>query len=409
MAEAKPERVLQDLHALRAIGTYRTGVHRPTLSPQDMESRRWLADRLRETGQAAEIDGIASVHGRAPGAGPKLLAGSHIESQNHAGWLDGALGVVFALEAARAVAEDPDLAAAGAGVDVIAFADEEGHFGHFLGSRSFIGALAEAEVDAARNRSDGRPLREALAAAGLDGLPRRVIEPGRHRAFLEAHIEQGDRLETAGLSVGVVTSIVAIWQYRIVAEGQQNHAGTTSMTSRRDAGAALVRLCGRIEAEFPKAAGAHSVWTVGRMTLEPGAPSIIPGRAEMLFQFRDADRATLDRMHAVLERLVAEEDARGPCRVALHVSGQSAPAMMAPQVRAALEGAAERLAPGAWMATPSGAGHDAQYMAPLIPAGMLFVPSIGGVSHHWTEDTAEADIALGAQVFVAAVDALLRA
>ncbi len=408
MARANPERVLRDLHTLRAMGAYRTGVHRPTLSPQDMEARRWLVEQLRATGAEASIDGIASVFGRAPGDGPKLLAGSHLESQNHAGWLDGALGVVYALEAARAAAEDPELVAAGAGVDVIAFADEEGHFGHFLGSRSFTGALTEAEIDAARNRTDGRPLREALAEAGLAGLPRAQVEKGRHRAFLEAHIEQGDRLERAGLRVGVVASIVAIWQYQITFDGQQNHAGTTSMAARRDAGAALTRFHQSVEAAFPAVAGPHSVWTVGRITLDPGAPSIIPGRAEMLLQFRDADRATLDRMHARLAALVAEANAAGPCQATLETLGRSEPAVMHPRVRGALEAAAERLAPGAWMATPSGAGHDAQYMAPLMPTGMLFTPSIGGVSHHWTEDTAEADIALGAQVFVAAADALLR-
>jgi N-carbamoyl-L-amino-acid hydrolase len=407
--EAKPQRVLADLHALRAFGRYKTGVHRPTLSPQDMEARRWLVERLAEIGHEAHIDGIASVVGRAPGAGPKLLAGSHLESQNHAGWLDGALGVVFALEAARAAAEDGALAAAGTGVDVIAVADEEGHFGHFHGSRSFAGALSEADIDAARNRSDGRRLRDALADAGLDGVARAAFEAGRHRAFLEAHIEQGDRLEAEGLQVGIVSSIVAIWQYRITATGEQNHAGTTSMARRRDAGAALMRLFARIDAEFRQVAGPASVWTAGRMTFEPGAPSIVPGRAEMLFQFRDADRATLDRMEARLTALVAEADDAGPCAVTLDTLGRSEPAAMDAGVRAALCGAAERRAPGLWTEMPSGAGHDAQYMAPLLPTGMLFTPSIGGVSHHWTEDTREEDIALCAQVFVDAAAALLRA
>ena len=109
MAKAKPERVLSDLYHLREMGRFKTGVHRPTLSPEDIQSRHWLADQLSALGHEATIDGIANVMGRAPGQGPKLLAGSHIESQNEAGWLDGVLGVIYALEAARAVAEDPDL------------------------------------------------------------------------------------------------------------------------------------------------------------------------------------------------------------------------------------------------------------------------------------------------------------
>lgn len=405
MAEANVERVLRDLHFLRGIGTYRTGVHRPTLSPDDLVTRRWLADELAAIGHAAEIDGIANVIGRAPGAGPHLLAGSHLESQNHAGWLDGALGVVFALEAARAVAEDPALA--GRGVDVIAFADEEGHFGHFLGSFSFAGQLDEATIDAAEDRTHGRRLREALAAAGLADRPRRTIEPARYRAFLEAHIEQGQTLEAGGLTAGVVTSVVAIWQFRLVAEGAQNHAGTTSMARRRDAGAALRRALAAIEARFPAVAAPLSVWTVGRITLAPGAPSIVPGRAEALFQFRDADRGVLDALERELEAIVAEEDAAGPCRLALECLGKTEPALMAEPVLAALDAAAERHAPGRHIRMPSGAGHDAQNMAPLVPSGMLFTPSIGGISHHWSEDTREEDIATGARIFVDAAATLL--
>ncbi|MEM9147560.1 MAG: Zn-dependent hydrolase [Pseudomonadota bacterium] len=408
MAQADPERVLRDLYALREVGRYKTGVHRPTLSPQDLETRHWLADQLRAIGHRAEIDGIANVIGRAQGTGPNLLAGSHIESQNHAGWLDGALGVIYALEAARAVAEDAELSASGAGVDVIAFADEEGHFGHFFGSYSFVGALEDATIDAARDRTDGRSLRDALAEAGLSDAPRARLEPARHRGFLEAHIEQGPELEHEGLTIGVVTSIVAIWQYRVVVSGEQNHAGTTSMPRRRDAGAALRRICTRIEETFPDLAGPTSVWTVGRIMLEPGAPSIVPGGAEMLFQFRDANQAVLDRLHACLVGLVAEENRTGPCQARLDTLGQTMPAIMDAQIQTALDAAATRHAPGLWRRMPSGAGHDAQNIAPHLPCGMLFVPSIGGISHHWTENSSDADIALGAQVFVDAVDRLLR-
>ena len=405
MAQAKPERVLRDLYALREIGRYKTGVHRPTLSAEDMQAREWLADALRAIGHEATIDGIANVVGRAPGQGPHLLGGSHIESQNHAGWLDGALGVVYALEAARAIAEDRGFD--GRGVDVIAFADEEGHFGSFLGSRSFTGALDEAAIEAAEDRSGRGRLRDCLAAAGLAGRPRLRMEPGRYRAFLEAHIEQGDRLDSEGLSIGIVTSIVAIWQYHIVFEGHQNHAGTTRMAARRDAGAALMRLWHRIEETFPSVSGPHSVWTAGRVTLDPGGPSIIPGRAEILFQFRDPDPATLDRMHAHLDRLVREADAAGPCAARLEVLGQSRPALMDPDVQGALEGAAERIVPGGHVRMPSGAGHDAQFVAPHLPSGMLFVPSIGGISHHWSENTSDEDIALGARVYVEAAARLL--
>ena len=249
MPEIDPGRLLGDLRELAKFGAYKTGVHRPTFSREDVEARHWFADRLTEAGLDAKIDGIGSVFGSSRAPGPKMLTGSHLESQNHAGWLDGPLGVVYGLETARALAEDP--ATADLGVDVAAWCDEEGHFGSFLGSRSFVGLLSEEEIDKARNRYDGTPLREALDKAGLSGRPRLQFEAGRHTGYVEAHIEQGDTLESGDLKIGIVTAIVAIWQYRLTATGEQNHAGTTGMARRRDAGLALVRLLAEIDRRFP--------------------------------------------------------------------------------------------------------------------------------------------------------------
>ncbi|HEX6141899.1 MAG TPA: Zn-dependent hydrolase [Geminicoccaceae bacterium] len=394
------DRLLADLNHLREFGRYKTGVHRPTYSPEDVAARAWIADRMAEAGLEVTTDGIGNVVGRSPRAGPKLLIGSHSESQNHAGWLDGALGVIYGIEVARAAQADP--AAAGLGVDAICFADEEGHYGSFTGSRSFTGLLDEDEIDRLLNRYDGTPLRTALERAGYAGRPRELIDPDRYRGFLEAHIEQGDYLESAGLAVGIVTSIVAIWQYRIVAEGEQNHAGTTRMAVRKDAGLALVRLAAAIDRRFPEVAGERTVWTTGRMTFEPGAPSIIPGRAEMLFQFRDADPERLERLEAALRELVEEADRAGPCSLGLEVLSQSVPKAMDPDFQDALEAAAERHAPGRHMRMPSAAGHDAQILARRVRAGMLFVPSIGGISHHWTENTRDEDIVTGCEVLATA-------
>ena len=400
MAEIDTRAFLEDLHALRAIGRFRTGVHRPTYSPQDMESRRWLMRRLEECGLAPTIDGVGTVLGRHPGAGPHLLVGSHIESQNEAGWLDGALGVVAGIALARA----------GLPVDVCAFADEEGHFDvGFLGSRSAIGEVTEAAIDESRNNTDGTPLREALQAAGLAGLPRMQLEAGRYRGFLEMHIEQGTQLEAAGLRLGVVTGIVAIWQFRIVIEGAQDHAGGTPIAERRDAGLAAVRLLSAIDEAFARICGERSTWTTGRITLDPGAPSIIPGRAEILFQFRDVSVPVLERMEATLRALIRESNRRERCTATLEEISRNSPALCDPGLMDALSQAAEVLCPGGWQAMPSGAGHDAQNVAKVMPAAMLFVPSIGGISHHWSEDTREEDLALGVRVLGAAAERVLAA
>ena len=406
MANIKPQRVLSDLRTLATFGAYKTGVHRPTLSDPDIAAREWFARRMREAGLDTEIDGIANILGKSRASGRKALSGSHLESQNHAGWLDGPLGCVYALEAARAISEDP--ATQHLGVDVVVFCDEEGHFGSFLGSRSFIGMLEESEIDRASNRVSGLSMREALASAGWAGRPRHAIDPSRYAAFFEAHIEQGDTLENSNLKIGVVTAIVAIWQYRFTVVGEQNHAGTTSMTRRRDAGLELVRFLSAIDKRFPEICGPRSVWTTGRIELDPGEKSIIPGTAQAFFQLRDADPVVLERMDSELHNVARLANERGRCRIAVERLSASAPALMDEALQAALDRAAESRAPGKHSRMPSGAGHDAQWLARKLPAAMLFVPSIGGISHHWTENTSDEDIVLGAQVFTDAILDVLK-
>ena len=401
---ANGERVLADLNALRAIGAYKTGVHKPTFSEPHKRSLEWLVQKLPDAGLTAAIDGIGNVFGSSAKPGPKLLAGSHLESQNYAGWLDGPLGVVYALEAARVLNSDASFQGA---VEVAAWCDEEGHFGHFLGSRSYLGRVTEAEIDAARDRTGGRSMRDALAEMGLAGRPRVTVEPGRHVGYLEAHIEQGDTLESGRLAIGVVTSIVGIWQYQIDFVGEQNHAGTTRMAARKDAGLALAKFCVAIDERFPGACGPRTVWTTGRITLDPGAPSIIPGAAEMLFQIRDDDPAVIERLENLLRAMADEVNAQGPCTMRLERIRTGAPAMMNAGFQDAIEAASKAFAGGRSLRMPSGAGHDAQMLATVMPAGMLFVPSIGGISHHWTENTADADIVTGAQVFVDACRRIL--
>ena len=391
------DRLLRDLYELRKIGEYKTGVHRPTYSLEDVQSRHWLAAKLTEAGLEPEIDGIGNVIGRSPGSGAKLLLGSHLETQPHAGWLDGALGVIYGLEVARSL---------GGGIDVAAWADEEGHFGSFIGSRSFCGLLSETEIDACHNR-DGVTLREALAQAGFAGRPRALVDPARYLGYLETHIEQGAELEDTGKRIGIVTAIVGSHRFRIVFEGVQNHAGTTRMSIRKDAGVALVELAHAIYQRFPQVAGPRTVWTTGRITLDPGAPSIVPGRAEMLFQFRDTDPALLAKLESELEALVAEANP-GPCKVTIAERGRSTSQRMDNGFQNALERAAERHAPGLHVRMPSGAGHDAQILAERMKSAMLFVPSIGGISHHYAENTKDEDIVLGCQVFADAAAEILR-
>ncbi len=404
MPKIDRERVVADLKRLAEFGRYKTGVHRPTYSPVDVESRHWLAGKFREAGLDTVIDGIGNVIGRNPGARRRLLVGSHSETQPYGGWLDGSLGVIYGLELARTFAEGPDC-----GIEVAAWADEEGHYGNYLGSRSFTDALPEEEIDQTRGRDDGTPLREALERAGFAGRPRERVDPSRYVGYLEAHIEQGDTLDTTGLRIGVVETIVGIWNYRVALIGEQNHAGTTRMVRRRDAGVAMVRLATRIHDRFPEIAGPRTVWTIGRMLLEPNAPSVVPGRAEMMVQFRDADIDRLASVEKTLHELVSEADRAGPCACEIETIARTEPRPMDPGFQEQIEAAAERHAPGMHMRMPSAAGHDAAVLSYRMPSGMMFIPSLRGISHHWSEDTREEDIMFGAQVFADAAERILRA
>ena len=171
------------------------------------------------------------------------------------------------------------------------------------------------------------------------------------------------------------------------------------MDVRRDAGVALARFCVAIDDNFPKLAGPRTVWTTGRITLDPGAPSIIPGRAEMLFQIRDEDPGVIARLEGQLRSMAADVSAQGRCAVTVECIRTGAPAMMDGAFQRAIEAASTAFAGGRSVRMPSGAGHDAQVLATIMPAGMLFVPSIGGISHHWSENTSDADIVAGAEVF----------
>jgi len=399
-----PDRLLNDLATLRSFGAYGHGVVRQAFSDADMAARRWLAGRMTEAGLDAGVDGVGNVIGRSPNSGQALLMGSHSDTQPRGGWLDGALGVIYALETARALGEDPQ--SAHLPLDIGSWMDEEGRYLGCLGSASFTETLGDAEIRAADR--DGLSVAEAIAAAGLTDVAPARLDPARHRAYLEAHIEQGPVLETAGKRIGVVTSIVGVRTFVLTFRGQQNHAGTTPMALRRDAGDALIALAGRLREALRALLAERTVFTVGRVAFDPGADSIIAGRAEMSLQIRDADEAQLDRMASAIRRLVREAGAAGPVDIDLAESHNNLEgAQMDEGLQAHLAAAAEAHAPGAWMRLPSGAAHDAQIFARGLPAAMLFVPSIGGISHDFAEDTAAADIVLGCQVLASAAASVL--
>jgi beta-ureidopropionase / N-carbamoyl-L-amino-acid hydrolase len=400
MIRINGKRLLADLRELASIGAYKTGVDRVALSPEDITARRWLVGKLEAAGLTAAMDRIGNVLGTDRRAARAILIGSHTDTVPKGGWLDGALGVGYALEIARSAIEANEPHAVG--VDVISFEDEEGTYMPFLGSRSFFADLSDADIAAAKSK-DGAPLAAALATIAAEPAPHR-FDAARAACYLEAHIEQGPRMEAGGKRIGVVTGLVGIRRFRLRSHGAANHAGTTPMAMRKDAGAALIALAATIDADMRRLGKPDTVWNVGNMIFRPGAANVVPSEGEMLLEFRDIDGDLMERLETQVHARIAEIN-RGPVAVEIERTACLAPTPLTETLGAAIAKAA--IARGEQpVSLPSGAGHDAMIVARYMPATMMFIPSIGGISHDITENTSDADIVFGCEVLADAVSQL---
>lgn len=393
-----PTRFLNDLNMLRSFGAagHGTGVVRPAYSAADIAARRWLADQMQAAGLQVQVDAMGNVFGLAPG--PSMLLGSHSDSQPEGGWLDGALGVIAGLELARAARE-----AGGPALSVVSFQDEEGRFGVTTGSDVWSGRLSLAEADSLR---DHQGISLAQARAALADSVTAEVDPAQFTGFIELHIEQGPVLDRSGDQIGVVTDIVGIRDMVMTLTGEQNHAGTTPMALRKDAFQGLCAFNAALESRLRPIVSDTTVWTIGHVAVHPNASSIVPGQVRASVQWRDGDVDILTRIEQMV-RDTAEQvaQARGLDLTFGPLLGID-PVAMDAGLQAALGQAAERVAPGAWRKMPSGALHDASNVARLMPVAMLFVPSIGGISHSFAENTAPADLVAGLQVLAQATQAL---
>lgn len=400
--QINPARLIADLRALAGYGQHQTGVNRVAFSAVDIAAREWLCRQLAGLGMSATLDTVGNVYGRMNGVDKAVLIGSHSDTVPFGGWLDGAMGVIYGLEIARCVAEAGNMPL---GIDVVSFQDEEGTYRALLGSRVFCGEDVSADIAAAKN-AEGVALKTVMSAAGLAGKPSPKLDPKRHVAYLEGHIEQGPRLEHAKLQIGVVTAIVGLKTFRVVFKGEANHAGTTPMAMRHDAGAAALSFGAGLGDVVARHGNAETVWNVGKAHFEPGAPNVVPHTAELTVQFRDAAQPVLDALARAV--LAAAEAAALRHRVTVEVTGllDTPPAAMHPTLIDLFGKAAHDLGASTMM-LPSGAGHDAMVVARYIPSGMVFVPSIGGRSHHVAENTDERDIVRGAEVMLRTVEMLM--
>lgn len=390
-------RLLADLHHLRSFGKQGPGVVRPAFSAPDIAAREWLSEKMREAGLEPVFDPAGNLFGLPPVDEACLLMGSHSDSQPEGGWLDGAYGVIAALEVSRAARGEVPVA-------VVSFQDEEGRFGALTGSNVWSGGISLEAADRLHALS-GESFAEARARmAHLAGEG--FVPAERFSGFIEAHIEQGPWLDKAGEAVGVVESIVGIGRVKVTYEGEQNHAGTTPMSQRRDAFQGLAEFNHRLNDALAPVVTPTTVWTIGHVEVVPGAPSIVPGRAVFSVQWRDGEAERMDRMTQIVTETAETVAVERGLVCALESGIPVAPRRFDERLCNALSAAAEHIARGRWRCMPSGALHDATNVARLMPSAMLFVPSIRGISHSFDEDTAEPDLVTGAEVLLDAVSRL---
>ncbi len=395
------QRLREDIDALAQIGRHEDhGIYRMSFSPGDMAGRDWLRRRISDSGLTLHQDGAANISARLnwDDKTPGVVAGSHIDTVPGAGHLDGALGVVCALEALR-VLQEQDIALRRP-LEALAFTDEEGRFGGMLGSQAIAGLVTPEYLHNAADL-DGVSLVAAMAEHGLDAREALHAQraPGSIHAYVELHIEQGPVLDRKGVTIGIVDAITGLFKWEITLSGAANHAGTTPMNMRNDAFQGLAEFASEIDRVLEEYGSPRSTATIGRVELKPGAANVIPGQVIFSLDVRDADEATLQMLAEAFSRTLSAIARRRGLMFEFAVLSELAPVRCAAQVIQAIEQAAEASSLSATHLT-SGAAHDAQIIAGIAPAGMIFVPSKEGRSHSAAEWTAWADIEAGANTLL---------
>lgn len=397
------QRVENDFTALSQIGlTPEGGLNRLALSPAHLEARKWFRERILQAGLEFRVDGAgnhsAYLQCGSPGA-PTLMLGSHLDSVPNGGKYDGALGVVAALEALRRVKEEA--LQLPFNLEAIDFTDEEGSLVGLLGSFAVAGLLTEEKLDNARIGLEA--MSATLQRAGLSrpSVLSARRNPSELAGYLELHIEQGVRLEQTGAQIGIVTHIPGICSYRLIFLGRADHAGTVPMADRLDAamGASTFILAVRevLSSEFPDCFA-----NVGQANFEPGAFNIVPERVTLGLEFRSTEPKQFSQLEARLLASAQYEAGRYGLGFESHFQGRIAPASMDTQIQSAFSAASDQLGIP-WISLASRAGHDAQALAMVCPAGMIFVPSVGGSSHSPIEYTRWEDCLKGTNVLLNAV------
>jgi N-carbamoyl-L-amino-acid hydrolase len=373
------------------------GMDRIAFSDADVESRPYLKMSMEDAGLEVHVDEAGNILGRRQGSSPDLppiVFGSHTDSVPNGGRFDGPVGVLSAIEVAQVLSENEITTRHP--LEVVIFTDEEGGL---VGSKAMIGKLSAGALE--QESHSGKTISEGIAALGGNPsqLKNVVRSQGDVAAYIEIHIEQGRILDSEKVDIGVVEGIVGISWWDVTIEGSANHAGTTPMNMRQDALLSAAELVIAVNTVVNSVPGSQ-VGTVGKISAEPGAPNVIPGRVEMSLELRDLSE---DKVAALSESIEDEAAAiaekTGTTISFSPIETSATPALTDPGVRDAIVGSAKKLGLS-YKLMPSGAGHDSQSMAKIAPIGMIFIPSVDGVSHSPKEYSRPGDIENGANVLL---------
>lgn len=381
------------------IGRTPTGINRVAYSEADLAGRAFTQQLLRDAGLTPRIDTAGNIYARLEGTDRTLapiLIGSHIDSVTDGGNFDGPVGSFGAIEVARTLRETNTRLRHP--VDVVIWQNEEGGT---TGSKTAIGEMNDVEL--AKVARSGKTIRDGIGIIGGDvsRLAESVKKQGDFACYIELHIEQGGLLEKAGKQIGVVQGIVGLRWFEVTIVGFANHAGATPMDQRQDAMLAAAKFTVAVN-DAVRAEPGRQVATVGRMVVSPNTTNVIPGQVVMTVDLRDLDQSKIEHFTEVFERLAREIGAATKTTFAFKRLTDSRPAISDPQVMSWIESSATALGLSS-QRMPSGAGHDAQEIAHIAPMAMIFIPSVGGISHSPKEFSRAADITNGADVLLNAV------
>ena len=391
------ERLQERIDRLARIGGSTQGVTRLAFTEADIRGRSYVTRLMQEGGLKVRVDEAGNLSGLLPGGSSELapiVLGSHIDTVPRAGAYDGVLGVMAAIECVQVLGEN--------GIrtrhplEVLVFTNEEGGL---TGSRALSGRLNPQALE--ESSRSGMSIREGIEALGgnADRISRVIRRPGEVKAYLELHIEQGGSLESEGTDIGIVEGFVGIRWWDVTVTGSANHAGTTPMNARRDALLAASRLVIAVNRAATSLPG-RQVATVGRITAEPGAPNVIPGRVELSLELRDLEQSKVERVFQEIRRrarLIEQETDTGIEFNEIDIGVE--PTLTDSKLQEVIRQAAEAL-DLSYARMPSGAAHDAQNMAHVAPSALIFVPSAGGISHSPQEYTRPRDVANGANLLL---------